>query len=201
MIRRHSLVWLSEAPEGPETAAAWQEAGNPFIVCRTRPEETLSLGFCLPSASGAPARVAARSNLSHIVETSRPPLLGEVAAKLSMPVPPALLKPLEGATIRLIGSRMWEAITGTRYTTGTSDLDLVVDLSAPGVADEVCSLLAHIDCPVRIDAELSFAGKGEVHWKEWGRDPLLVKSLHAVGVKPQSWIFELEQSRSAPEGE
>lgn len=201
MIRRHSLVWLSEAPDGPETAAAWQESGNPFIVCRTRIGETLSVGFCLPSPSGAPIRVAARSSLNQIVETSRPPALSEVAGKLSMPVPPTLLEPREGITIRLIGSHMWEAITGTRYTTGASDLDLVVDLAAPRAADEVYSLLAHIDCLVRIDAELSFAGKGEVHWREWGRNPLLVKSLHEVSLHPSEWLFEIDGNRSTTEGE
>jgi len=194
VIRRHSLVWLRQPPVARDSpAAAWQQAGRPFMVCRTRPNERLSLGFCLPQPegkSGSPARIAFRSDGSDIERHSRPPAIHEAAAQGM--IPPDILNQLLAApgncTVRLIGSRLWETITGTCYTSETSDLDLVIDLETPANADAVCAFLAAIDSPIRLDAELSFPGLGEVHWKEWhsATDPLLVKSVHSVGLVPRS---------------
>ena len=192
MIRRHSLVWLRTPPatsDSPDAAKAWQQAGHPFIVCRTRPDEHLSLGFCLPrppGESGSPTRIAAHANEASIERLCRPPDLRDAASRPAIPatVLQALLNPPAGCTVRLIGSRMWETLTGTRYTSETSDLDLVIDLTSPAAADAACGFLQAINSPVRIDAEISFPSIGEVHWKEWlsGTDPVLVKSLHTVSM-------------------
>lgn len=99
-----------------------------------------------------------------------------------------------GCVPRMIGSRMWEFLTGTRYTTAQSDLDLVVDLSDAGSANQAGAFLSKLQtiCSLRLDAEFSFPGRGEVHWREWlsEADPLLVKSFQEVALRPRQWFFE-----------
>jgi len=174
-------------------AVAWHEAGQPFIVCRKRPGERLSLGFCLPKPlgqSGSPIRIAAHSDEANVIRVDRPPALCSEAAQRAIPpdVLNQLLSPPIGCIVRLIGSRMWEAITKTSYTNASSDLDLVIDLATSDAADPACEFLESFMSPIRLDAELSFPGRKEVHWKEWksAADPLLVKSLDAVALVPRA---------------
>jgi hypothetical protein len=241
------LVWLRNPPTTSDSmeAVAWHEAGHPFIVCRKRPGEKLSLGFCLPKPlgqSGSPIRIAAHSDEANVARVDRPPALCSEAAQRAIPRdiftrkqfldrinkmdkiperrvsetllstahaacfhPVNLVNPVEapqspnlglnkllsppiGCIVRLIGSRMWEAITGTPYTNASSDLDLVIDLATSDAADPACEFLGSFTSPIRLDAELSFPGRKEVHWKEWksAADPLLVKSLDAVALVPRA---------------
>jgi phosphoribosyl-dephospho-CoA transferase len=205
VIRRHSLVWLRNPPATPESheATAWHQDGRPFIVCRTRPGEQLSLGFCLPQPpgqSGSPIRIAAHSDVANIERFARPLDLHDEAARRAIPVRMLnqLLAPPDGCSVRLIGSRMWEAITGDRYTSDTSDLDLVIDLSTPAAADPACDFLQSIESPCRLDAEVSFPDVGEVHWKEWqsDADPVLVKSLHAVALVSRADLLSAENEKA-----
>ena len=199
MILRHSLVWLRSAPQSSEQeaelAAVWQEAGNPFIVCRTRPGEELSLGFCLPrdSVHAVPRRIAVSSNESEIEFGSRPPEIREIADKLV--VDPELVEALRSYSgagkIRIFGSHLWEVILGVGYTKPESDLDLVIDLPDIAEADAACEFLAKLPATTRLDAELSVPEWGEIHWKEWqsGRATLLVKSRSGVTVQPRQVLW------------
>jgi len=87
---------------------------------------------------------------------------------------------------------MWEFLTGARYTSADSDLDLVMDLPDACLADPAASFLAHAQAisPWSLDAELSFPRIGDVHWKEWhsGAETVLVKSLDAVKLFPRAWV-------------
>lgn len=180
------------------------------MVCRTRPGEDLSLGFCLPRTpanAGSPDRIPAASCYAHIQHLTRPP-------QLTGTVPPqghALLPPLRlsagslpglpllrwppapaAVTVRVTGSRMWQFLTGKPYTSAHSDLDLVVDLPHAGLLDEAAAFLtlAQERIPWRLDGELSVAGRGEVHWREWLSpvEQVLVKSLHSVELRDRAWI-------------
>ncbi|TBR29292.1 MAG: hypothetical protein EPO10_08695, partial [Reyranella sp.] len=51
-LRRHTLVWLSQAPQAEteddrSRAAIWHAAGRPFVVTRRRDHgNDIGLGFC-----------------------------------------------------------------------------------------------------------------------------------------------------------
>ena len=76
-LRRHTLVWLSQAPEaetddGRARAAAWQELRRPFVVTR-RPDDggDIGLGFCTTDPAHPevrPRRVAARTDPDRIID-------------------------------------------------------------------------------------------------------------------------------------
>lgn len=140
------------------------------MVCRTRPGEALSLGFCRPGCEGEkPGRFAVAANAAMISRIERPPLWKMDPGKASF-------------TVRLIGSGMWDQLTGERYCRADSDIDLVVDLDSSFAASAAVDFLAEVvtQSTVAIDAELSFPGVGEIHWKEWrsASPQLLIKSLH-----------------------
>lgn len=206
MIRRHSLVWLKSPPLALESLSlteAWFEAGNPFIVCRTRSREELSLGFCLPRSpgvTGSPDRYAAHGKLADITIISRPPSVSE-ALRLSASgttgsqceIPWAgWPQAPEGCALRIIGSSMWELLTGVKYRTETSDIDLVLDVADAGGIDKGAAYLEQLfaQSPGKLDAEISIPNRGEVHAKEWLSlaDPVLVKSLASVQLQPREWV-------------
>jgi len=173
VIRRHSLVWLQSGFSlGFPDADAWRDGGNPFIVCRTRPGESLSLGYCVPATDGKkPHRLAVAASASQIAKITRPPVWEQTAQT-------------PGFTVRLIGSRMWEKLTGNPYGRPDSDVDLVVDLDSPTAAEVAVEFLVHAsaESPVAIDAELSFPNIGEIHWREWhsASPQVLVKSVETA---------------------
>ena len=169
-IRRHALVWLSHAPRPDVTGDAsvvdrWHAEGNPFVVCRWRGEkDSLSLGFCLASQELRLRRIAAYSQPEEILRVDRPPSLGEVAAL--QPDTFARLSDAaskEGLDIRVFGSWMWQTLAGAKRAASF--------LQREGV-----------ECPFKLDGELSFSGLGEVHWREYfnGAPSILVKSITTV---------------------
>ncbi|MEX1119323.1 MAG: malonate decarboxylase holo-[acyl-carrier-protein] synthase [Terrimicrobiaceae bacterium] len=209
MIRRHSLVWLHSPPLATTSLSlveTWFEAGNPFMVCRTRENEDLSLGFCLPRPPGdmrSPGRYAAHGKPKDIQTLSRPPAVHEIAEAKVVGLPKDALQKSpwtdwpqapEGCTIRIIGSRMWETLTGVCYTTPSSDIDLVCDLADARSIDPAATFLSELQAmsPFNIDAEISVPGRGEIHWKEWHSqaEAVLVKSREFVALKPREWVLE-----------
>lgn len=192
MIRRHSLVWLRDLPPeslSHDVAGAWREAGNPFIVCRRRPDEDLSLGFCLPgSAGGAPLRMGCSARLGEVVETARPPLLREVARKLPGEWSERIECFIEGFQVRLVGSRMWDILLGGGYVRPESDIDVIVDVADSAEADAAVEALRQLEVslPCRLDGEISLAGVGEIHWREWTMDEVMVKSVEGIRLVPRA---------------
>lgn len=179
MIPRHSLVWLRDGASSlNDEALAWQAKGYPFIVCRTRPDEELSLGFCLPQQN-RPSRLAVAARMADIERHSRPP-------DISTAMPELLVPGQVPCPVRIIGSRMWESITGLSFARTESDIDLVLDLPTASQADAAVEYLLALRAltPLRVDAELSFPERGEVHWEEWQcQSPqVLVKSTTHVAL-------------------
>ncbi|MDP1753492.1 MAG: malonate decarboxylase holo-[acyl-carrier-protein] synthase [Reyranella sp.] len=186
-FRRHALVWLSQAPEpdvGSDGALVewWHANGRPFVVCRRRggPDD-VSLGFCVVHEKFPeirPRRVGAHTRAEHIAKMARPPALAEVAG-----CGPALdhassFRRLAdeaaraGLDLRIYGSWMWQTLTGEAHVRPTSDLDLLVDVAGQREAGEAAGLLARQEPELsfRLDGELSFAGLGEVQWREFLMD-------------------------------
>ncbi|MEI8313367.1 MAG: malonate decarboxylase holo-[acyl-carrier-protein] synthase [Verrucomicrobiota bacterium] len=190
-LRRHSLVWLSRAPQPdlPADVAAvdrWHADGHPFVVCRSRGgSDLLSLGFCLPVSGLRPRRIAAQARPDQIVRAARPPSLGDIAA-----LQPAAFARLSdsaacaGLDIRVFGSWMWQALTGESHVNASSDLDVLIEVADAAGADLAAEFLQReaSACPFNLDGELSFPGLGEVHWREYlnGEPSILVKSVNTV---------------------
>lgn len=79
---------------------------------------------------------------------------------------------------------MWQVLTGEAHVRPTSDLDLLVDVGGPDEAEEVAGFLARreAELPFKLDGELSFAGLGEVQWREFllGTPEVLLKTMDSV---------------------
>jgi phosphoribosyl-dephospho-CoA transferase len=207
-LRRHTLVWLSQAPaaeiEGDRTRAAlWHEAGRPFVVTRRRNDgHEVGLGFCTTDPAHPelrPRRVAALTAPGDILRRARPPSLEEIAR-----CPAAMTRSGSfdrliaaaadaGIAINVYGSWMWQALTGERHVHAGSDLDVVVDVTDLDAALHAASLLSRVepDLAFRIDGELSFPGLGEVQWRELlqDRDEVLLKSTATLQLVPRARLL------------
>lgn len=197
MIQRHSLVWLKSRKDAAwgDAAQKWQSKGYPFMVCRTRPGEELSLGFCplpLENRGSSPERIAVPAAPADIERIARPPEVREISRQLNLAPNEyaAFEKAPQGCTVRLIGSHLWEVLTGARYSRKGSDLDVVVDLKDASLANAVAEFLASISerLSIPLDGELSFPGSGEVSWKEWlsGSQQVLIKAIDRVELVDRS---------------
>lgn len=206
-LRRHTLVWLSQAP-GAETsddrtrAATWHTADRPFVVTRRRDDgNEVGLGFCTTDPLHPelrPRRVAARTTPDRIVRHARPPGLEEIARCPAATAQAASFSNLisaaahAGHDLRVFGSWMWQALTGERHVHEASDLDVVIDVADLGAADDAAAFLARMekDLTFRIDGELSFPGLGEVQWRELlqDRSEVLLKSVDTLNLVPRTQL-------------
>ncbi len=206
-LRRHTLVWLSQAPEAETEddrarAAVWQEMRRPFVVTRRRDDgNDIGLGFCTTDPAHPelrPRRVAARTHPDRITERLRPPTLEEIAHCPAAATQAAAFTHLLTAAghasidIRVYGSWMWQALTGERHVHEASDLDVVIDVADLDAAGRVAAFLAREeqDLAFRIDGELSFPGLGEVQWRELlqDKDEVLLKSVDTLKLVPRAQL-------------
>ncbi len=198
-LGRHALVWLSQAPQADDERDAtladrWHADGRPFVVCRRRADgDDVSLGFCVVRREFPeirPRRVGARTSKEHIIRTARPPVLAEVArCGPALDRAPSFRRLADeaahaGRDLRVYGSWMWQVLTGEAHVRPTSDLDLLVDVAGPDEAEEVAGFLARQEAELafKLDGELSFAGLGEVQWREFllGTPEVLLKAVDSV---------------------
>lgn len=206
-LRRHTLVWLAQAPRAGTAddrtrAASWHTAGRPFVMTRRRNDgDEIGLGFCTtdPAHPGLrPRRVAAVTDPAHIVRHARPPGLAEIAG-----CPAAMAESHSfsrlvsaaaqaGQDIHVYGSWMWQALTGERHVHEASDLDVVIDVADLDAAGRAAAFLAREeqDLAFRIDGELSFPGLGEVQWREFlqDRNEVLLKSVDTLKLVPRTQL-------------
>ncbi|MCA8018020.1 malonate decarboxylase holo-[acyl-carrier-protein] synthase [Burkholderia metallica] len=186
-LRRHTLVTLTAAGWGAAFARdpalagdplvrAWAGRGWPLIVRRASPDEVdagrVPLGLPLPPSAGK--RRIALNAAADALATVRPlPALPDVLAA----APDAWRAPLReldalgtrcGVQGRVFGSLAWQALTGERYLSESSDLDLVFPLPDAGSIAPLLDGLAALDAraPMRIDAELLRDDGAGVNWRE-----------------------------------
>lgn len=202
-LRRHALVRLSQAPDADseadrERAIRWHAAGRPFVVTRRRAAGSgVGLGFCTTDERHPelrPRRVAAHADADLVDDLALPPALEEVARN-----PAAsghadsfsrLARAATGIAIRVYGSWMWQVLTGERHVHDASDLDVLIDVADIPAADRATAFLAAIEPTLgfRLDGEISFAGLGEVNWREYRQDrpEVLLKSVETMRLTPRS---------------
>ncbi len=77
---------------------------------------------------------------------------------------------------------MWDVLLGGGYARPESDLDVVVDVADTAEADAAVEALTQLQAslPCRLDGEISLFRVGEIHWREWLRDEVMVKSVDGV---------------------
>ena len=95
-----------------------------------------------------------------------------------------------GVDARVHGSHGWQCLTGLRYLTPQSDLDLLLPVADAEMADAVAEGLERFAWTgPRLDGELLFPNGAAVAWREWLQwrrgsvDRILVKRLHGVSLE------------------
>ncbi|AJY12764.1 malonate decarboxylase holo-[acyl-carrier-protein] synthase [Burkholderia dolosa] len=202
-LRRHTLVtltaagWRAAFARDPALAAdssarTWAERGWPLVVRRASPDEAdagrVPLGMPMPPAAGK-RRVALSVAADALAAVNPPPAFADVLAA----APDAWRAPLHalealgarcGVDGRVFGSLAWQALTGERYLSASSDLDIVFPLPDRASLALLLDGVAAIDAraPMRIDGELLRGDGAGVNWRELhARQPeVAVKTAVAV---------------------
>jgi phosphoribosyl-dephospho-CoA transferase len=204
-LRRHALARLTRAPDADSEAdcgraALWHAAGRPFVVTRRREaNDGIGLGFCTTDPEHPdlrPRRMAAHADAGVVASLALPPTLEEIARCPAAARHAASFSRLataaaaEGIAIRVYGSWMWQALTGEMHVHEASDLDVLIDVADVAAADRAAAFLETIEpgLAFRLDGEVSFAGLGEVNWREYRQDraEVLLKSIDAMRLTPRA---------------
>lgn len=145
-----------------------------------------------------PRRISVLGRCGDILRVERPPFLAEIAyhnpkgpmaeelASLSKSALEAELK------IHVFGSWMWQMLSGDRHVNGSSDLDVLIDVADESEADRAANFLAEAAGSLKIDGELSLAGRGEVNWREYfdNHPEILLKSIGSVRIVPRRDLWK-----------
>jgi phosphoribosyl-dephospho-CoA transferase len=191
-LRRHHLVWIapahhaaisSQIADAALAAAAQQlmAAGAPLVIGR-QPElgigapsaaTFIAAGMPLPPSLGK-CRLAFGISPRAIARTAPPLKLADTIPRLPAIWRPPLLHLSRGAaSIRIelgvYGSAAWEALTGEKYLTPQSDIDLLWRPTGPDQLGAGIALLAGWEAAtgLRADGEILFGADDAVAWREW----------------------------------
>lgn len=183
-LRRHALVTLTAAGwaallardaalAGDARVRAWAARGWPLVVRRALPDEVgVPLGMPLPPSAGK-RRVAICVDADALAAVALPPAFADVLDAAPAGWRPTLraldaLGARCGVQGRVFGSLAWQALTGERYVTGTSDLDVLFPLPDAAQAATLLDGLTALDAaaPMRIDGELLRDDGAGVNWRE-----------------------------------
>ncbi|MGU7779640.1 malonate decarboxylase holo-[acyl-carrier-protein] synthase [Burkholderia sp. PU8-34] len=201
-LRRHTLVTLTAAGwaalfardaalAADAPARRWAERGWPLVVRRTLPGEAgVPLGMPLPPSAGK-RRIALNVDADALASVGAPPAFAAVLDA----APAAWRQPLReldalgarcGVAGSVFGSLAWQALTGERYLTDSSDLDVMFAVPAPAHAATLLDGLAAIDAraPMRVDGELLRDDGAGANWRELhaGLPEVAVKTADGVAL-------------------
>jgi phosphoribosyl-dephospho-CoA transferase len=188
-LARHKLVWLTkegweEAINGkPETerraAIFWRERGWPLVVRRNDADalqDQVCLGIALAPApgSGSKLRIGLRVHMSGIEQMTDPLSLERVIAMTPAGWQPHLSSLHRQASdlglsrqLQVYGSVALQCLTGVRYITPKSDLDLLFHPDTRVDLENGLALLCAYERMVPLDGEIVFPNGRAVAWKEW----------------------------------
>ena len=222
MYARHDLVWLGEtgwdrvlagaAPASSAALAAWRAAGWPAVVRRAEADMAageVALGIPLPprAGDGRKVRIAGRVGIDAIRRHAGPLALAQVhATELPSHWRPALAE-LDrqaracGIVLRVYGSTALQALTGQRYLSAASDIDLLLHPRSQGELALGLALLQRFAAQLPLDGEIVFPGGRAVAWKEWSAalggaagTRVLVKEMTRVCLAPiEALLAALEE--------
>lgn len=221
--RRHDLIWIDRHGAGFDCCggceasrwlvAQWIAAGRPFVVARQpsavrETRQTLRVGLALPPQAGK-VRIAIDVAANTVARIEPPAALRSVVVRMTDDWRPALSSLQNRSTdaaieLRVFGSVAWQALTGLRYVTSSSDLDV---LWKPGSRSQLArgmSLLASWEraSGIRLDGEILFGGDSAVALREWRvrhrSARVLVKTLFGATLqRPVSLLAQLDREHSA----
>jgi phosphoribosyl-dephospho-CoA transferase len=187
MFARHSLVWLSEqgwrqACDGApgdcrDAIAQWRREGWPAVARRRdgdAGDDQACVGIALPPdlESGCKKRIALRVSASHIKRLTPPLLLEEALGALPSTWRGELAAfdraaLAAGLCFHVYGSAAFQAITGRKYMTPASDIDLLFYPASGEQLSIGLGLLAEYAGRLPLDGEIVFPSGQAVAWKEW----------------------------------
>jgi phosphoribosyl-dephospho-CoA transferase len=183
----------------------WGARGWPLIVRRTGPCDAgaagVPLGLPLPRSAGK-RRIGVTLPAEAIKSVQLPPALASlrdiapVKWHASIDALDAVARRY-GVSCHAFGSLAWQGLTGLRYLSDQSDLDILFDLPlASDVPVALAALLADIAAcdavaPMRIDGEIIRMDGAGVNWRELhaGIDEVVVKSsANVVLASPRAFL-------------
>lgn len=186
MFARHDLVWLAErgwrqvragvAPDVSMALDRWCEAGWPAVVRRAEVDAApgqVAIGFALPPrpGDGRKVRIGACVDVTDIAR--RAPALPLADALGAVPddwrtALVALAREAGGAGLDLAvyGSVALAALTGQRYVTPASDIDLLLRPKDRAQLADGLALVARHAAILPLDGEVVFPDGRAVAWKE-----------------------------------
>lgn len=193
-------------------AEAWLAADRPLVVARQPCREVTSgkvaagpvaTGLALPPALGK-RRIAFSVDTGHIARDTQPLLLADAVAHAPAGWQPALAGLHDaainiGIELRVFGSLAWQALSGIRYLTPHSDIDLLWQPQSHAQLRQGIALLARWerDHGLRADGEVLFGGRSAVSWREWaalnpgGDGRVLVKRSSGAELVEAGELLEL----------
>jgi phosphoribosyl-dephospho-CoA transferase len=208
MYRRHDLVWLT--PDGwdralrgldgaaRDLALGWATRALPAVVRRNEPgtpPDLLCLGIpAPPDAAGQKVRLGFAIERSHVVKARPAMALDDAEAPVTwQPGLASLRIALRAAGIdcRVFGSLAMQTMTGDRYLSAGSDVDLLLRPVDGAQLEAGLALVARHAQSLPLDGEIEFPFGHAVSWKEWlgtdashrhGADRVLAKHLDTVSL-------------------
>lgn len=223
-LHRHQLAWLAPAGWGDVLARRWEAplhdcvdrwAREPWPLVVTRQPTpmqatgSIALGLPTPAAWGR-QRLAIPARREHVLFFGEFPEAAQVETMMPARDRAAWRRLCDafdaaGVLPRVHGSFGWQWLTGMAYVHGDSDVDLCIEVSDAGQADEVAGLLkAESLSGRRLDGELVFARGRAVAWREWvdwraGRaKSVLVKHLHGCALSHDPCVDSSLAAESLP---
>ena len=221
-LHRHWLVWV--APDHHAAISSqvgspglrvpvrdFLAAGWPLVVRRQTGIDgehvargsSIAVGMPLPPSQGK-LRLAFSVLPEWIIRTAPPLELAEAIPHLPLAWRAPLQQLIRGAEaidigFRVYGSAAWEALTGCRYLTPQSDIDLLWQPSHPTQIAAGIALLQAWEAQTGFtaDGEICFGGDEAVAWREWSArqhmhdagDRVLVKTLRGPRLAPRSELI------------
>lgn len=180
VLERHMLAWLtadgwqtamSANPQHTAALALWRQQDWPVVARRLDADATdneVCLGLPLPpDAAGAKVRIALRIHAAHIARSSDAILL-----RSALPASGGWRDALtalcdEVPDLRVFGSLAMQTLTGQRYLSPSSDIDLLFKpANHQQLEDGIATLARHAQY-LPLDGEIVFPGGAAVSWKEW----------------------------------
>jgi len=211
-LQRHDLLLIdpaawdavirSSAFAAHPLLAGWSARGWPVIVRRRQPGDAANLtpvGVPFPPDMNK-QRISLQVPPTAILSRYRPPPLADTVGAA-----PDAWRDTLGDLCELgaqhavnpspFGSLLWQALTGLRYLSSASDLDLLWPLNDHRSIPALLAGIAAIEstAPMRIDGELALLDGGAVSWRELaqalrhdGSPEVLVKTREGAMIRSTS---------------
>jgi phosphoribosyl-dephospho-CoA transferase len=164
----------------------WQSQHWPVVVRRLDADaaaDEICLGLPLPpDAAGVKVRIALRARLAEVERVAPALTLREAAVREGVA---AFCEDADGLPLRVFGSVAMQALTGLRYVTASSDIDVLFAPASRQQLEDGLALLSRHGATLPLDGEVVFPGGAAVSWKEWQMAmthpaKVLVKDLRSV---------------------